>query len=111
MIIEPTLRSVNLALRARECVSPSSRFAASPTSCCPAIDQAKEALQTAIAVARRQSARIFGLSTALSLAKLYRSVGRPRLRPHQPRACARSFSPTPEMPEIAEAQELRESWA
>ena len=38
---------------------------------------AEEALQTAIAVARRQATRSFELRAALSLAKLYQSNGRP----------------------------------
>ena len=67
---------------------------------------AAEALQTAIAIARQQGVRSFGLRAALSLAKLYQSTVRPA------DACAvlapalEGFAPTPEMPEIAEAQAL-----
>ena len=39
--------------------------------------RAEEAYRTAIAVAREQGARSFGLQAALSLAKLYQSTGRP----------------------------------
>ena len=68
---------------------------------------AEEAFQTAIAVARQQGSRSFGLQAALSLAKLYQSTGRP-LDAHAVLAPAREgFSPTPEMPEIAKAQALQ----
>ena len=66
--------------------------------------RAEEAFHTAIAVARQQGSRSFGLQAALSLAKLYQSTGRP-LDAHAVLAPAlEGFSPTPEMPEIAEAQ-------
>ena len=72
---------------------------------------AEEALQTAIAVAKRQAARSFELRAALSLAKLYQSTARP-LEAHAVLAPALAgFAPTPEMPEIAEAQALMESLA
>ena len=64
----------------------------------------------AIAIAKQQGARSYALLAALSLAKLYQSTGRPA------EACAilapalEGFSPTPEMPEIAEAQALLELW-
>jgi tetratricopeptide (TPR) repeat protein len=70
---------------------------------------AEDAYQTAIAIAKQQGGRSYRLQAALSLAKLYQSAGRPT------DACAvlapalESFSPTPEMPEIAEAQALLES--
>jgi len=38
---------------------------------------AEEAFQTALAIAKEQGARSWGLRTALSLAKLYQSTGRP----------------------------------
>jgi predicted ATPase len=65
---------------------------------------AEEAFRAAIAVARAQRARSFDLRAAFSLAKLYQSIGR------SPEAHAvlvptlEGFEPTPEMPEIAEAQ-------
>ena len=67
---------------------------------------AEGALLTAIAVAKRQGTRSFGLRAALPLAKLYRSTGRP-VDAHAVLAPAlEGFAPTPEMPEIAEAQAL-----
>jgi predicted ATPase len=67
---------------------------------------AEEAFLTAIAVAKRQSTRSFELRAALSLAKLYRSTARPA-EARAVLACAlKGFAPTPEMPEIAEAQAL-----
>jgi predicted ATPase len=68
----------------------------------------EEAFLTAIAVAKRQTTRGFELRAALSLAKLYRATGRDAdadanavLAP-----ALEGFSPTPEMPEIAEARAL-----
>ena len=67
---------------------------------------AEQAFQTAVAVARQQRTRSFELRAATSLAKLYRSTGR-RIEAHAVLAPAlEGFSPTPEMPEIAEAQAL-----
>jgi hypothetical protein len=67
---------------------------------------AEGALLTAIAVARRQATRSFELRAALALAKLYQSTGRP-VDAHAILAPALDgFSPTPEMPEIAEAVAL-----
>ena len=69
---------------------------------------AEEALQTAIAVAKRQGARSFELRAALSLAKVYQSTGRD-VEAHAVLAPAlEGFAPTPEMPEIAQAQALLE---
>jgi predicted ATPase len=66
----------------------------------------EEALRRAIEIARQQGARSFELRAALSLAKLYQSTGRP-VEAHAVLApTLEGFSPTPEMPEIAEAQEL-----
>jgi class 3 adenylate cyclase/predicted ATPase len=67
---------------------------------------AEEAFQTAIAIAREQGARGYALLSSFSLAKLYQSTGclddaRAILAP-----ALEGFSPTPEMPEIAEAQAL-----
>lgn len=73
--------------------------------------RAEEAYLTAIAIAREQGARSFGLHAALKLAKLYQSTARP-VEAHAALAPAlEGFSPTPEMPEIAEAQALIERLA
>ena len=67
---------------------------------------AEEAFLTAIAVAKQQGTRSFELRAAHALAKLYCATGRP-LDAHAVLAPAlEGFSPTPEMPEIAEAQAL-----
>ena len=67
---------------------------------------AEEAFQTAIAIAKQQGARSYELLASLSLAKLCRSTSRP-VEAHSVLAPAlEGFSPTPEMPEIAEAQAL-----
>jgi hypothetical protein len=68
----------------------------------------EEALLTAIAVSKQQPPRSFELRASLSLAKFYQSAGRPA------EAHARAlegFAPTPEMPEIAQAQALLERLA
>ena len=67
---------------------------------------AEEAFLTAIAVAKQQGTRSFELRAALSLAKLYQSTGRPAEPTPSSRPPLEGFSPTPEMPEIAEAQAL-----
>jgi class 3 adenylate cyclase/predicted ATPase len=70
--------------------------------------RAAEAYLAAIAVAREQGTRSFGLQAALALAKLYQSTGRP-VDAHAVLAPAlEGFSPTPEMPEIDEAHALIE---
>jgi predicted ATPase len=67
---------------------------------------AEEAFQTALEIAKQQGARSWGLRAALSLAKLYQSTARP-LDAHAILAPAlEGFLPTPEMPEIADAQAL-----
>jgi hypothetical protein len=67
---------------------------------------AEEALQTAIVVSKKQATRSFELRAALSLAKLCQSTGR-AVEAHAVLAPAlEGFSPTPAMPEIAEAQQL-----
>jgi tetratricopeptide (TPR) repeat protein len=72
---------------------------------------AEQSFQTSMAIARRQSARSYELLASLALAKLYQSTDRPS------DACAvlgpalEGFSPTPEMPEIAEAISLIERLA
>jgi adenylate cyclase len=68
--------------------------------------RAEEAYRAALAVAREQAARSFGLRAALSLAKFYQSTGRP-VEAHDILAPAlEGFAPTPKMPEIAEAEAL-----
>jgi predicted ATPase len=67
---------------------------------------AEEAFKTAIAIANEQGARSFGLQAALSLAKLYRSTARPADARAVLAPALAGFLPTPELPEIAEAQGL-----
>jgi predicted ATPase len=70
---------------------------------------AEEAFQIAIGMAKQQGARSYELLAALSLASLYQSTGRP-IEAHAVLAPAlEGFSPTKEMPKIAEAQALMES--
>jgi predicted ATPase len=72
---------------------------------------AEEAFRTALAIAQEQGARSWGLRAALSLAKLYQSTAR-HVDAHAVLAPAlEGFRPTPEMPEIAEAQDLLERLA
>jgi predicted ATPase len=68
--------------------------------------RAEEALLTAIAIAKQQATRSFELRAALSLAKLYRSTARPADAHAVLAPALEGFSPTPAMPEIAEAQAL-----
>jgi predicted ATPase len=72
---------------------------------------AEEALLTAIAVAKQQGTRSFELRAALSLAKLYQSIGRPADAHAVLAPTLEGFSPTLEMPEIAEAEALAERLA
>jgi predicted ATPase len=67
---------------------------------------AEQALLRGIAVAREQGARSFELRAAHSLAKLYQSTGRPADAHAVLAPALDGFTPTPEMPEIAEAQAL-----
>ena len=67
---------------------------------------AEEAFPTAIAVAQQQKARSFELRAAFPLAKLYHSTGRAADAHAVLAPALEGFSPTPEFPEIAEAQEL-----
>ncbi len=67
---------------------------------------AEEAFQRAIAVARQQGARSWSLRASLSLAKLYQSTGHPADAHAVLAPALEGFLPTPEMPEIAEAQAL-----
>jgi predicted ATPase len=67
---------------------------------------AEQAFLAAIAVAREQGARSFCLQAALKLAKLYQSTAR-SVEAHAVLAPAlEGFTPTPEFPEIEEAQAL-----
>ncbi len=72
---------------------------------------AAQALETAIAIAKRQGARSYELQAALSLAKLYQSTGRPAEAHAVLAPALEGFSPTPEMPQIEEAQALLERLA
>ena len=67
---------------------------------------AEEAFLTAIAVAKQQGTRSFKLRAALALAKLYQSTARPTEAHAVLAPALEGFAPTPEMPEIAEAQAL-----
>ncbi len=67
---------------------------------------AEDAFLTAIAVAKQQGTRSFELRAALALAKLYQSTGRPADAHAVLAPALEGFAPTPEMPEIAEAQAL-----
>ena len=67
---------------------------------------AEEAFLTAIAIAQQQKAQSFELRAALSLAKLYQSTGRAADAHAVLAPALEGFSPTPEFPEIEEAQTL-----
>ena len=67
---------------------------------------AEDAFRAAVAIAKQQGARTYELLASLSLAKLYQATSRP-MEAHAVLAPAlEGFAPTPEMPEIAEAQAL-----
>jgi class 3 adenylate cyclase/predicted ATPase len=67
---------------------------------------AEDALHAAVAVARKQETRSFELRAALALAKLCHSTGRPADAHAVLAPALDGFAPTPEMPEVAEAQAL-----
>ncbi len=67
---------------------------------------AEDTFLAAIEVAQQQKAKTFELQAALPLAKLYRSTGRPADAHAVLASALEGFSPTPEFPEIAEAQTL-----
>jgi class 3 adenylate cyclase/predicted ATPase len=69
---------------------------------------AENAFLSAIAVAQQQKARSFQLRAALSLAKLYYSTDRAADAHAVLAPALEGFVPTPEMPEIGEAQALLE---
>jgi predicted ATPase len=67
---------------------------------------AEEGFLTAIAITRQQKAKSFELRAALSLAKLYQSTGRAADGHAVLAPVLEGFSPTPEFPEIQEAETL-----
>jgi predicted ATPase len=67
---------------------------------------AEDALLTAIAIAQQQKARSFELRAALDLTRLYNSTIRSTDAHALLASALKGFSPTPEFPEIAEAQTL-----
>ena len=67
---------------------------------------AEKAYRTAIAIAKEQGARSYKLLASLALAKLYQSTGRPADAHAVLVPALEGFSPTLEMPEIAQAQVL-----
>jgi hypothetical protein len=67
---------------------------------------AEEAFQTALAIAKQQRARSYELLASLFLAKLHQSTRRLTEAQAVLAPALEGFSPTPEMPEIAEAQAL-----
>jgi adenylate cyclase len=67
---------------------------------------AEDAFLTAIAVAQQQKARSFELRAALYLTRLYNSTSRSADAHASLASALKGFSPTPEFPEIAEAQTL-----
>jgi hypothetical protein len=69
------------------------------------------AYSEAIKVAHEQGARTLALQASLSLAKLYQSTGRAVDARNVLLPALEGFVPTPEMPEIAEAQALLSRFA
>jgi hypothetical protein len=67
---------------------------------------AEEAFRTALAIAKEQGARSWGLRASLSFAKLYQSTGRLVDAQAVLALALEGFAPTDEMPEIAKAQAL-----
>jgi len=68
--------------------------------------QAEEVFLTGMAIAREQKARSFELRAALSLARLYQSSNRAADAHAALARALEGFLPTPELPEIEEAQAL-----
>jgi hypothetical protein len=66
--------------------------------------EVEQGFERAIAIAQQQSTRSFRLRAALSLAKLYQSTARPVEAHTVLAATLEGFAPTPEMPEIVEAE-------
>jgi hypothetical protein len=69
---------------------------------------AEDAYCIAVAVAKQQGARSYELLASLWLAKLYQATSRPADARAVLEPALEGFAPTPEMPEIAEAQALLE---
>jgi predicted ATPase len=67
---------------------------------------AEDAYRAAVAIAKEQDARSYVLLASLSLAKLYQSTGRLADAQAVLAPALEGFSPTPEVPEIAEALAL-----
>jgi predicted ATPase len=67
---------------------------------------AEQAFLTAIEIAQQQKAKSFELPAALSLAQLYQTTGRPADAHAVLAPALAGFSPTPEFPEIEQAQTL-----
>jgi tetratricopeptide (TPR) repeat protein len=67
---------------------------------------AEEALRSAIGIAKQQGTRSFELRATLALAKLYQATGRPADAHVVLAPALEGFSPSLEMPEIAEAMLL-----
>ena len=67
---------------------------------------AEDAFLTAIAIAQQQKARSYELRAALDLARLYNSTSRSADAHALLAPALEGFSPTPEFPEIEEAQAL-----
>jgi ATP/maltotriose-dependent transcriptional regulator MalT len=72
---------------------------------------AEEAFRTSIVIAKEQGARSHLLLTSIALAKLCQSTGRPAETRAVLASALEGFSPTPELPQIAEAQALMERLA
>jgi predicted ATPase len=72
---------------------------------------AEGAFRAAIAVAKSQGARAYELVASLSLAKLYQSIDRTIEAGDVLAPALEGFSPTPELPQIAEARALMEGLA
>jgi predicted ATPase len=68
--------------------------------------RAEQAFEAAITIAQRQESRSFGLRAALALAKLRQSSNRRAEAAAVLMSALQGFSPTQEMPEIAEAGAL-----
>ena len=66
----------------------------------------EEAFLTAVAIAQQQKAKSFELQATLSLAKLYQSTGRPAAAQAVLAPALEGLRPTPEFPEIEQAQRL-----